>query len=229
MPGGERRDVPLETKIDPGNVLFLSEKLKPGLSGEARTNTLRPTERLGPRGGFTPGVKIISGGVPRNVPIEIQVHPGQVLYVSRTLQPDMSGEARTNAVRPSERLGSRGRFTSGVRHWLGATQRDMVMMDETDHGEVLFVSSELKPELSWSGETNVLGGSDDERLGRMGFFEHGMVEVSGDPLHMPAPEDLVLSNEHGQIENRFRRVVQRLRGGGDVTNLSPFWEGTARK
>ena len=25
------------------------------------------------------------------------------------------------------------------------------------------------------------------------------------------------------------RVARRLRGGGDVTNLSPFWEGVARK
>ena len=27
----------------------------------------------------------------------------------------------------------------------------------------------------------------------------------------------------------MRGVVQRLGGGGDVTNLSPFWEGMARK
>ena len=27
----------------------------------------------------------------------------------------------------------------------------------------------------------------------------------------------------------YNRVVHRLRGGGDVTNLSPFWEGRARK
>ena len=39
---------------------------------------------------------------------------------------------------------------------------------------------------------------------------------------------------HGDVNNTpvrgmLRRPVQRLRGGGDVTNLSPFWEGTARK
>ena len=205
MAGGKRRDVPLEAKIDPGNVLFVSDKLKPDLSGEARTNTLRPNERLGRRGGFTPGVKIISGGVPQNVPIKTEIHPGQVLYVSRTLQPDMSGEARTNAVRPSERLGSRGRFTPGVRHWLGGAPRDMAIVGEIDHGKVIFVSSELKPELSWGGETNVIGGRDDERHGRIGSFEHGVVEVSGGPLHMPAPEDLVLWSEPGQTENKFRR------------------------
>ena len=205
MSGGERRDVPLEVKIDPGNVLFVSNTLKPDLSGEARTNALRPTERLGSRGGFTPGVKIFLGGVPRNIPIKTQINPGQVLFVSCTLQPDMSGEARTNALRPSERLGSRGRFTPGVRHWLGGTPRDVSVSGEIDHGEVVFVSSNIKPDLSWEGETNVLGGRDGERLGRMGSFEHGVIQVAGGPLHMPPPDTMALWNEPGQTENKFRR------------------------
>ncbi|CAN0317314.1 unnamed protein product, partial [Ascophyllum nodosum] len=168
MPGGERRDVPLEVKIDPGNVIFVSDTLKPDLSGEARTNALHPTERLGSRGGFTPGVKIFLEEMPRNIPIKTQIKPSQVLFVSCTLQPDMSGEARTNALRPSERLGSRSRFTPGVRHWLGGTPHDVLVAGEIDHGEAVFVSSNIKPDLSWEGETNVLGGRDGERLGRMG-------------------------------------------------------------
>ena len=115
MSGGVRRDVPLETKINPGKVLFESDKLKPDTSGEPRTNAVRPTERLGTRGGFSPGVKTFSGGSPRDVPITTKMYPGKVLFVSDKLKPDTSGEPRTNAVRPTERLGTRGGFSPGVK------------------------------------------------------------------------------------------------------------------
>ena len=63
--GGSPRDAPLEDLcLDRGKVLFVSSTLKPNLSDEARTNVAggRPTERLGTRGGFTPGPSCWRGG-----------------------------------------------------------------------------------------------------------------------------------------------------------------------
>ena len=53
----------------------------------------------------------------------------------------------------------------------------------------------------------MLGGRDGERLGCMGSFEHGVIQVAGGPLHMPPPNIMALWNELGQTENKFRRCV----------------------
>ena len=51
----------------------------------------------------------------------------------------------------------------------------------------------------------MIGGRDDERQGRMGSFEHGVIEAAGGPLHMPPSGNLELWHEPGQKENKFRR------------------------
>eukprot|EP00903_Cladosiphon_okamuranus_P012313 g11545.t1 len=213
MSGGPAREMPLEADVvDHGKVLFVSSTLKPDLSGEARTNTAagRPTERLG-SSRFTPGAKTFRGGAPRDVPLEAEIlDHGKVLFVSSTLKPDMSGEARTNAVRPTERLGSRGRFTPGARRWLGGQPRDVPLAPLCDPGTVIFESPKLaQQDLSAvvAEETDVAGGRGDERHGRLGSFEHGIVEIAGGPLHMPynSPRELELWHEGGQKENKYRR------------------------
>ncbi|CAN0561395.1 unnamed protein product, partial [Ectocarpus sp. 12 AP-2014] len=210
MSGGHARDVPLEAEVDHGKVLFVSAVHKPDLSAEARTNAVRPMERLGARGRFTPGGRRWAGGKPRDVPLEAEVDHGKVLFVSAVHKPDLSAEARTNAVRPTERLGSRGRFTAGVRRWAGGEPRDVPLPRVRDPGTVLFesASERSRPSLSFSGETNVSGGREDERHGRLGSFEHGVVEARGGPLQVQAAsarEVERLWHEGGQKENKYRR------------------------
>eukprot|EP00904_Undaria_pinnatifida_P001377 jgi/Undpi1/1123/HiC_scaffold_10.g04585.m1 len=214
LPGGPARNVPL-AKIDinqgdnNNKVLFVSSIHKPELSGEARTNAIRPNERLGSRGGFTPGAKCFLGGASCDIPLKATTADhGTVLFVSAIHKPDMSCAGRTNRVRPTERLGSGGRFTPGARRWLGGKPRDIPLEKLRDPGTVIFESTTLKADLSGEGETNVSGGRGDERQGRLGSFEHGVVEVAGGPLHMPAPGEEVLWQEAGQKkENRFRRCA----------------------
>lgn len=209
MSGGQARDVPLETEINRGKVLFVSSVHKPDLSAEARTNAIRPSERLGCHGRFTPGAKRFLGGKPRDVPLEEELDHGKVLFVSSVHKPDMSSTARTNLVRPTERLGSGGRFTPGARRWLGGKPRDVPIQQLRDPGTIIFESSTCKPDLSREGGMNVLGGREDERCGRLGSFEHGVVEMSGGPLYMHASSlrELALWHEAGQKENRYRRCV----------------------
>lgn len=206
MSGGQARDMPLEpTQTNIGKVLFVSSTHKPNLSGEARFNAIRPNERLGAYGGFTPGSKRFLGGEPRDIPLETELDHGKVLFVSSVHKPDMTCGGRTNLVRPTERLGFGGRFTPGARRWLGGKPRDIPLAKMRDPGTVIFQSSTLKPDLSGEGEMNVTGGREDERHGRLGSFEHGVVEVAGGPLHMPSAQELALWQEAGQKENRYRR------------------------
>eukprot|EP00903_Cladosiphon_okamuranus_P013897 g12925.t1 len=129
-------------------------------------------------------------GAPRDIPLEEEVPDhGKVLFVSSVLEPNMSGEARANAVRSTERLGSRGGFTPGARRWPGGRPRDVPLARVRDPGPVIFQSSTLPhPDLSAivTEETNVAGGREDERCWRLGSFERGIVEVAGGPLHMPS-------------------------------------------
>ena len=185
MSGGPAREVPLDAEaVDHGEVLFMSSTHKPDRSGEARTNAVggRPTERLG-SSRFTPGAKTFRGGAPRDVPLEAEfLDHGKVLFVSSVHKPDMSGEARTNAVRPTERLGSHGRFTPGARRWLGGQPRDVPQARVRNPGTVIYQSSTLaQPDLSaiMAEETNVVGGRPEERRGVHGSFTHGVRIVSG--------------------------------------------------
>ena len=88
---------------------------------------------------------------------------------------------------------------------MGGAPRNIPVKAEIPHGKVLFVSFKHQPDLSWEGETNVIGGRDDERHGRMGSFEHGVVEAAGDALLMPPSGNLELWHEPGQRENKSRR------------------------
>ena len=211
LSGGQAHaDVPLETDqteiINRGKVLFVSLVHKPDLSTEARKNAIRPSERLGSGGRFTPGVKRFLGGRPRDMPPKAEIiDHGKVLFVSSVHKPDMTCAGRTNPARPTERLGFGGRFTPGARRWLCGKPHDVPLAQMRDPGTVIFHSSTCKPDLSGEGEMNVSGGRDDERHGRLGSFEHGVVEVAGGPLHMPSLQELALWQEPGQKENRYRR------------------------
>ena len=216
LSGGQARavDVPLQTDSDSettsrGKVLFVSSVHEPDLSAEARTNAIRPSERLGSRGRFTPGAKRFLGGRPRDVPLKAKTSDhGKVLFVSSVHKPDMTCAGRTNAARPTERLGSGGRFTPGARRWLGGKPRDVPLKQMRDSGTVIFRSSTCKPYLSGEGAVNVSGGRKEERCGRLGSFNHSVVEMSGGPLYMPSSlRELVLWQEAGQKENRYRRCV----------------------
>ncbi|CAM9995625.1 unnamed protein product, partial [Pylaiella littoralis] len=214
MSGGPSRDVPVDTETaNHGTVLFVSTVFKPDCSGEARINAAggRPTERLG-SSRFTPGAKTFLGGAPRDVPVDaVTANHGKVLFVSSVHKPDCSGEAHTNGTRPDERFGTHGRFTPGARRWAGGKPRDVPLAVRRDPGTVIFQSSSerSKPALSFSGETNVAGGREDERHGRLGSFEHGVVEFTGGPLHMPSNSayETALWHEGGQKENRYRRCA----------------------
>ncbi|CAM9540070.1 unnamed protein product, partial [Hapterophycus canaliculatus] len=217
MSGGPPRDMPFEAATgptSPGKVLSVSSVHKPDLSGELRANVVggRPNERLGARGSFTPGVRRWAGGEPREVPVEREtVDHGKVLFVSSGHKSDTTYSALTNIAggRPTERLGARGSFTPGVRHWAGGEPRDIPLPRVRDPGTVIFVSSSegLRPSTSYAGETNVSGGREYERRGRLGSFEHGVVEVAGGPLRMPSnsERERELWHEGGQKENRYRR------------------------
>lgn len=212
MSGGQAHDVPVDTETaNHGTVLFVSGTHKPDLSGEALTNAVRPTERLGSTR-FTPGAKTFLGGAPRDVPVDAETaNHGKVLFVSSVHKPDLSGEARTNSTRPGERFGARGRFTPGARRWAGGKPRDVPLAAHRDPGTVIFESSSerSRPALSFSGETNVAGGREDERHGRLGSFEHGVVEIAGGPLQMPSNSvrEAALWHEGGQKENKYRRCA----------------------
>ncbi|CAM9272505.1 unnamed protein product, partial [Ectocarpus sp. 12 AP-2014] len=208
--GSHVRDVPREAEVDHGKVLFVFAVHKPDLSAEARTNAVRPTERLGSRGRFTPGGRRWVGGKPRDVPLEAEVDHGKVFFVSAVRKPDLSTDASTNAIRPTERLGSRGRFTAGVRDWAGGKPREVPLPRVRDPGTVLFesASERSRPSLSFSGETNVSGGREDERHGRLGSFEHGVVEARGGPPQVQAAfasEVELLWREGVQKQNTYRR------------------------
>ncbi|CAN0137614.1 unnamed protein product [Scytosiphon promiscuus] len=218
MAGGPSRDMPFQTANSPtnsGKVLFVSCALKPDLSGELRANVAggRPTERLGGNlGRFARGGRCWAGGKPRDVPVEGgTTDHGKVLFVSSTHKPDTPYSARTNMAggRPTERFGTRGGFTPGVRRWAGGEPRDVPLPRLRDPGTVIFRSSSerLRPCMSFVGETNVSGGREDERHGRLGSFTHGVVEVTGGRLHMPphSERERELWHEGGQKENRYRR------------------------
>ncbi|CAN0459967.1 unnamed protein product, partial [Discosporangium mesarthrocarpum] len=158
----------------------------------------RPDERWGARGSFTPGLRTWAGGRPRDVPLEKDINHGTVLFTSTKLKPDLSGEALTNVAggRPSERLGTRGSFTSGAKVWLGGVPRDVPIEKEIDHGTVLFTSSELKPDLRGEARTNVVGGRPDERFGTRGSFTRGCrVWGGGEPRDVPLAREL----DHGKV------------------------------
>lgn len=200
--GGTPRDMPIGATINPGKVLFVSSTHKPDMSGEARVNAVRPDERLGSRGSFTPGVRVMSGG-PRGrdgAPAKATCnHDGGavVLHVSTTLKPDLSGEAGYNAVggRPTERLGSRGSFTPGGRAWLGGAPRDVPLEASVNPGKVLFVSSVHKPDLSGEARTNAV--RPDERLGTRGSFTPGARRwLGGEPRDVPAEREV---KDHGTV------------------------------
>ncbi|CAN0024557.1 unnamed protein product [Laminaria digitata] len=186
----------------------------------------RPDERLGSRGSFTPGVRIMSGGQRPHEQEQMpppetadDTHRGKVLFVSKTLKPNLSDEARTNVVggRPTERLGTRGSFTPGSKkRFLGGTPRDMPLGTETiNPGTVLFVSSTHKPDLSGVPSTNVVGGRPTERWGSRGSFTPGARVMSGGP-RSDAPAK-ASSNHAGNA------VVLRV-----STTLKPDLSGEAR-
>ncbi|CAM9581792.1 unnamed protein product [Ectocarpus sp. 13 AM-2016] len=182
MLGSHVRDVPREAEVDHGKVLFMFAVHKPDLSAEARTNAVRPTERLGSWGRFTPGGRRWVSGKPRDVPLEADVDHGKLLFVFAVHKPDLFAEASTNATRPTEPLGSRGCFTAGVRGWAYGKPRDVPLLRVRDPGTVLFesASERSRPSLSFSGE-NLSGGREDECHGRLESFEHGVVEARGGP------------------------------------------------
>lgn len=195
--GGEPGDVPLEAKINPGTVLSTYSGLKPDKSGEARTNAVRPTERLGSRGSFTPGVRCFLGGKPRDVPLEAETNPGTVLFTYPDLRPDTSDEAHTNVVggRPTERLGSRGSFTPGLKRMLGGVPRDVPLEQKINPGTILFTYPHMKPDLS--GEARINAVRPTERLGTRGSFTPGVKRVwlGGTPRDVPPEADM----NHGTI------------------------------
>lgn len=200
--GGTPRDMPLGAgTISPGEVLFVSSIHKPDMSGEARVNAVRPDERLGSRGSFTPGVRVMSGG-PRggDAPAKASSNHGGgavVLHVSSTLKPDLSSEGGYNAVggRPTERLGSRGSFAPGARAWLGGAPRDVPLEAAVNPGKVLFVSSVHKPDLGGEARTNAV--RPDERLGTQGSFTTGARRwLGGEPRDVPAEREV---EDHGTV------------------------------
>ena len=141
-----------------------AQAVKPDLSYLPAFNVAggRPTERYGTRGSFTRGIRIMSGGPARSMPLDAEtVDHGKVLFVSSTLKPDLSGEAQTNVAggRPDERLGSRGRFTPGARRWAGGEPRDVpVELATTDRGIILFPRP---PQVVDPSSATGSGGSDD--------------------------------------------------------------------
>lgn len=110
-------DVQPET-ANHGTVLATFPHLKPSIAYEARTNVAggRPTERLGARGSFTPGVRIFAGGAPRDVPVSAELDHGTVLFESALLRPDMSQGPWTKPGTDGERQGRCGSFEAGDAH-----------------------------------------------------------------------------------------------------------------
>ncbi|CAM9405973.1 unnamed protein product [Scytosiphon promiscuus] len=160
----------------------------------------RPEERFGTRGSFTHGIRVMSGGPARDVPLEAEIDHGKVLFTCSTLKPDLSGESRTNVVggRPTERLGLRGGFTPGTnKTFLGGVPRDVPLEAEIDHGKVLFTCSALKPDRSGEARTNVAGGRPTERLGLRGGFTPGIHKtfLGGVPRDVPPKAEI----DHGKV------------------------------
>eukprot|EP00953_Heterococcus_sp_UTEX-ZZ885_P019982 11162-Heterococcus_DN1.PRE.1 len=116
--GGVPHDVrPPKARKDHGIVLFSSSILKPDLSHVLRIKPGTEDERQGRCGSFEHSLP-----KSRDTPVQLQeLNHGTVLNVCPSLHPDLSYEGKTNIVgkRETERLGSRGGFTAGVRIWSG--------------------------------------------------------------------------------------------------------------
>jgi hypothetical protein len=173
--GGVPHDVrPPKARKDHGTVLFCSSILKPDLSHELRIKPGTEDERQGRCGSFEH-----SQPKSRDTPVQLQeLNHGTVLNTCPSLHPDLSYEGKTNIAgkRETERLGSRGGFTAGVRIWAGGAARKTVTpVPETaaiNRGTVLHESATLKPDMSL--EQRYKAGTDGaEREGSVGGFQHG--------------------------------------------------------
>lgn len=215
--GGPSRDVPLEPEIDHGTVLFTYPELKPDMSHEARTNPVRPTERLGSTSSFTPGAKRWLGGLPRNVSLEKEIDHAAVLFTYPELKPDMSCEAHTNAVRPTERWGSKGSFTPGAKRWLGGLPRNVSLEKKIDPGTILFTYPDLKPDMSREARTNAT--RPDERLGTTGSFTRPDIRrfLGGEPRDIPLEAEI----DHGTILFTYPDLKPNMSGEARTNPVRP--------
>ncbi|KAG5177301.1 hypothetical protein JKP88DRAFT_226597 [Tribonema minus] len=119
-------------ELNHGTVLATFPHLQPNMAYSYRTNIAggRPTERLGVRGGFTPGVVICAGGAARDVPIAAERHHGTVLYTSAALRPDASQEPRLKQGTCYERQGRVGSFEHGDAHLRMPSAADAALWKE---------------------------------------------------------------------------------------------------
>jgi hypothetical protein len=115
-----------EVELNHGTVLGTFPNLRADMSYEGKTNVIggRPSERLGTRGGFTHGVRIFRGGLPRDILPPKEVNPGIVLYTSSILKADMSHELKIKPGTSEERQGRCGSFEHGDLHLRMPTYED---------------------------------------------------------------------------------------------------------
>ncbi|KAG5177299.1 hypothetical protein JKP88DRAFT_87063 [Tribonema minus] len=128
------RDVPVDlAEPNRGTVLCTCPHLQPNMAYSYRTNVAggRPTERLGVRGGFTPGVVTRAGGPACDVPVAAApVDRGTVLYTSAALRPDESQELRLKQGTSDERQGRVGSFEHGDAHLRMPTAAEAALWKE---------------------------------------------------------------------------------------------------
>lgn len=183
-------DVPVQLQeLNHGTVLHTFDNLKPDLSYEGSTNIIRPTERVSKKGGFIAGVRVLRGGPARDVrpPRDLSNH-GTVLAVYPDLKCDDSHELQIKPGTEDERVGRGYSF-----NYTPALHSEMPVERELDHGIVLFTFSNLRPDLSYEGNTNVAGNRPDERLGRShgGFAGGSRLWCGGSPRDIPIPQGIL--------------------------------------
>jgi len=188
----------LET-VNRGTVLGTFPNLKPNMNYE---ESYKPGTAFRERQGMRSMWRMPRKS--QDQPIEKELDHGKVLHHYPHLKPDLSWEVQTNVVggRPMERRGVNGGFKRGRPIWSGGCARDMPMDKEImNHGTILFRSSEphMMPDRSHLPAAKI--GTEDERSGRHGSFEHGDPHLHFD---LPTREQWM---EKGQV-NISRRCSQ---------------------
>lgn len=138
---------------------------------------------------FTSGVKVFSGGAPKDVrPKPDGVNRGTVLFVSDLpcMQPNHQHDLKIKPGTLDERQGMHAYERNPC------VNRDVpYQLQELNHGTVLHVYPELKPDLSYEGKTNVIGGRPIERWGARGSFTSGApIWAGGASRQVPVPTEL---------------------------------------
>jgi hypothetical protein len=133
-------------------------------------NTLKPdmsySEYGNAKGGFRPGTPILLGGIASDIRPPLNINHGEILYQSDNIYPDISEELQIKPGTEDERVGDKG----GFKPLKNTYKKSFVDINELDHGQVIYTSGNIKPDMSQEMKVNVIGKRENERFGEKGGF-----------------------------------------------------------